>query len=89
MRNYKKEIYDRLGINNNTIPSWKTNDYSADLKVSLKIQEYAMKADSIIILGDYDTDGICGSHILKRSMEEITPDKDIIFFFQQDRKDME
>ena len=38
MRNYKKEIYDRLGIDNNTIPSWKTNDYSADLKVSLKIQ---------------------------------------------------
>lgn len=77
MRNYKKEIYDRLGIDNNTIPSWKTNDYSADLKVSLKIQEYAMKADSIIILGDYDADGICASHILKRSMEEITPDKDI------------
>lgn len=77
MRNYKKEIYDKLGINNDTIPSWKTNDYTADLKTSLTIQEYAVKSDSIIIIGDYDADGICASHILKKSLSEIVPDKDI------------
>ena len=77
MRNYKKEIYDSLGINDGTIPSWKSNNYSADLKTSLTIQEYASRADSIIIIGDYDTDGICGAHILETGFKDLEPEKNI------------
>lgn len=73
----KKKIYDNLNIEDSIIENWKETNYSMDMNTSLEFQGYVSKADKIIILGDYDCDGICGSHIFDKGLRSLYPDKDI------------
>lgn len=77
MDSLKKEIYDSLRIDETTINQWTNNTYPAELQASLKIQEIVSWADTIIILGDYDCDGICGAYTFKYGLKSLFPDKSI------------
>lgn len=78
MDSLKKEIYDSLRIDETTINQWTNNNYSAELQASVKIQEIGSWADTIIIIGDYDCDGICGVYTFKYGLKSLFPDKPIL-----------
>lgn len=71
----KKAVYGRLHIKDALeVEQWEHTDYRADTEVANEfIRNFAGK-DRIIILGDYDCDGICASHIARESLEEIFPE---------------
>jgi len=70
-------IMSRLGIKRAEYEAWKMKDYSADPEISDRFLSIIAKVNSIHIIGDYDCDGACASHILETGLHELFPNKDI------------
>lgn len=77
MNNIKKEILEMLNIDENLLVLWQNTNYSADIRVSLKMREVLDDTDIIIIAGDYDCDGLCATHITETACKELYKDKKI------------
>jgi len=77
MNNIKKEILEMLNVDENLLVLWQNTNYSADIRVSLKMREVLDDTDIIIIAGDYDCDGLCATHITETACKELYKDKKI------------
>ena len=54
---------------------WEEDPYYMDSATVYKFWDYIRKAPNIIIVGDYDADGISATYILGKSIKEQCPDK--------------
>lgn len=63
----KKEVYER----------WKKENYLADGEIVSKFWDLIEKAKNILILGDYDVDGICATYIMATSIKSVYADKNV------------
>ena len=56
---------------------WKQKDYPIEKELTDRFAALTEEADVIVIIGDYDTDGICASKILTDGLRAVYPDKTI------------
>lgn len=77
VRALEKALHKQLGTTDEILKLWEEKDYPADSGVSSKLWKYIEGAKYIRIIGDYDADGICASHILSKSIKSVFPDKKV------------
>lgn len=73
-------ILSKLNLNRHQFEEWKRKDYSTNEHASSQFLSLIEKAKHIRIIGDYDCDGICASHIAREGIETLFPEKDIKIF---------
>lgn len=73
----EKELYKQLDINASTLKEWETDTYPVDGYIISKFWKEIEKAPYVQIVGDYDVDGICASHILSTSIRSLYPQKKV------------
>lgn len=73
----EKYLHERLGSTEDLLRHWQSDRYSADGRIVSKFWEYIRQAPAIIVIGDYDCDGICASHILSQSVRSQFPQKKV------------
>lgn len=56
---------------------WLNQPYPVDPQMQSRFRQITEAADALFIIGDYDTDGIMSSKILKDGLREMYPDKTI------------
>lgn len=73
----KSEV-ERLSGNKYTdYAKWQKENYLADGDVVSKFWDLIESAKVIVIIGDYDVDGVCASYIMSTSIKSVYPDKEI------------
>lgn len=74
MEPIKKAIYQKLNIiDDRNVNQWRQIDYRIDSKTAYAFLENICDKDRVIILGDYDCDGINAAHIVRKSIQELYP----------------
>ena len=76
-RKLEEIVMLNLHISRQEFDSWKTKNYNMDKEVNDTFHGILEKAKHIIIIGDYDCDGVCASYIFEKGLTELYPDKDI------------
>lgn len=78
MEPIKKAIYQKLNISGEIdVNRWAHTDYRVDNATATKFMQYISGNDHVIILGDYDADGINASHIVRKSINALFPEMKI------------
>lgn len=73
----KEQIFESLSIKDETeVEGWRNATYSCDKNVSDKFLDLCKDSEKIIILGDYDVDGIHATFEAETGLKEIFPDKE-------------
>lgn len=73
----KKKLMAQLGATEKDLHLWENEKYYADVDTVTKYWEYIKNANAIKIIGDYDCDGICASHITLHGIKYIFPEKKV------------
>lgn len=73
-----RSIMNQLGATEEILKSWETEKYPADGDVVAKFWTYVRNAPAVCIVGDYDCDGICATHIMEDSVKENFPEKEVV-----------
>ena len=71
----EKALLTQLGATQEILSRWESADYPADGHTVSRFWELIGNAKAVRIVGDYDCDGICASHICESAISEIYPDK--------------
>lgn len=75
-RQYLEEMLrEQLCATDEELKKWEKDSYRTDGKIVSKFWDYVDKASQVIIIGDYDVDGVCASHILSTSIRSKFPNK--------------
>ena len=75
----EKSVLSALGISSKeTLKEWESNSYLIDRSLVDNFWSYVKKAPAVGIVGDYDTDGICGCYVFGKSVKAVCPDKKMI-----------
>lgn len=72
-----KYIHERLGSTDEILKEWDRGTYPVDGSTVAKFWYKIQAAPAIEIVGDYDCDGICASHIMSTSIHSLYPNKKI------------
>lgn len=72
-----KYIHERLGSTDEMLHEWDTRKYDVNGRVVSKFWNNIQNAPAVVIVGDYDCDGICASHIMSTSIHSLYPNKRI------------
>lgn len=73
----EQNLCNQLGVTKDTLKEWENDPYPVDGKVVSNFWKEVEQALYIEIVGDYDVDGICSSHILSTSIRSIYPEKKV------------
>lgn len=73
----EEKLYNQLGVNAATLREWEKDSYPVDGEVVSKFWKEIELTPCIEIVGDYDVDGICASHILSTAIKNTYPDKKV------------
>ncbi len=83
----KEQIFASLGIKDESeVEGWKNANYSCDKRVSDRFLDLCKDSKKIIILGDYDVDGIHATFEATTGLKEIFPDKEIEYLIPTRRE---
>lgn len=79
MTKHQKELeaklFGQLNTSKEDLVRWENDPYLMDSATVIKFWQYIEKAPAVIIVGDYDCDGICASYILGKSIKNVHPKK--------------
>lgn len=71
------QLYQRMHADEKTLQYFQKHPYYAKKETVHKFWEYIEQAPKVVIIGDYDVDGICASHILLQSIRHVYPGKSV------------
>lgn len=77
MKNLALENYLKSSAGVEKASGWLDKDYPVDTDKAQAFKKAVEDSDIIVIVGDYDCDGICSSHILKQGITRLYPDKTV------------
>lgn len=87
MEPIKKAIYQKLNIlDESDVARWAHTDYRVDMQTATLFREHLTDKDRVIVLGDYDCDGINASHIVRKSVKALFPNIKIDVLIPQRRE---
>lgn len=75
MEPIKQAIYEKIKATPEVVNGWLRANYDADIRVCDRFLSHITPADRVIVLGDYDCDGINASYIVKKSIQSLYPEK--------------
>lgn len=70
-----KALKEQLGVTDEQLKEWETEDYPADGREVSRFWEFIKNAPAVRVVGDYDCDGICASHIMSTAIKNVFPEK--------------
>lgn len=73
----EEKLHNQLGTTPSVLKTWETDPYPVDGKTVSQFWNKIEKASAVRIVGDYDVDGICASHILSTSIRSVYPNKKV------------
>lgn len=73
----EEKLHAQLGTTEELLKEWENDTYPVDGQVISTFWKEIELAENIIIIGDYDVDGICASHILSTGIKHNFPDKKV------------
>ncbi len=71
----EKQLLGQLAISSEDLDRWQKDPFLMDSATVLKFWDYVAKAPHIVIVGDYDCDGITASYIMSKAIKSKYPDK--------------
>lgn len=72
-----RSLMNQLGATQEVLSKWENEKYQADGDTVAKFWDYVGNAPAVMIVGDYDVDGICATHTMRSSIKENFPDKEV------------
>lgn len=73
----EEKLHKQLGTTDEILKDWYINPYPVNKNTISEFWSYVENATYIKIIGDYDVDGVCASHILSTSIREKYSDKKV------------
>lgn len=73
----ERALRHQLGVSMEELESWEKSAYMADGFSVSKFWKEIEDASHVKIVGDYDVDGICASHVLSQSIKDTYPEKSV------------
>ena len=68
------KIEHQMGIHSTEVLAlWQTYDYLMDKNIVVEFWDKIKDAPAILIVGDYDVDGVCSSYIMSKAIKNIYP----------------
>ncbi len=73
----REDILMQMGTTDEVLDAWDQGTYPADANVVADFWGHIKKAPEVVIVGDYDFDGISASHIMRTAIESTHPTKKV------------
>ncbi len=71
----EKQLLGQLAVSNEDLDRWAKDPFLMDSATVLKFWDYIDKTSHVVIVGDYDCDGITASYIMSKAIKTKYPDK--------------